>query len=183
MASFTPILKSEQTFQISQAKDEWYAVQTRPRHEKKIAAELLQAGVTTYLPIVKQVHRWSDRRKVVQVPLFSCYTFVKIAALPDSRLQVLRVPGVLGFVGNQGEGIPIPDHEIENVRMLVEQEIEHKEYPFLKAGQRVRIRGGVLDGMEGILVSNQGQNRLVVSLTLIQRSLAVSLEGYDVEKI
>jgi len=183
MTSFTPVPMPGQTFHPLQERGDWYAVQTRPRHEKKVATELQQAGVTTYLPVVNQVHRWSDRRKVVQVPLFSCYTFVKIVPNHAARLGVLRVPGVLNFVGKQGEGLPIPKVEIDNVRTLVDRDIAHTEYPFLKAGDRVRIRGGALNGMEGFLVKCPGQNKLVVSLSLIQRSLAVALEGYDVEKI
>jgi transcription antitermination factor NusG len=162
---------------------QWYAIQTRSRHEKKVSSELQQAGIQAYLPMVSQVHRWSDRRKVVDVPLFPGYAFVQLAPGAQERMRVLRIPGVLWFVGNQGAGAPIPESEISDIRVLVSQGIPFKQYPFLKIGQRVRIRGGALDGIEGILVGARGDRNLIVSVNLIQRSVALSLEGYDLEEI
>jgi len=158
----------------------WYAVHTYPRHEKKVAAELAQKGVTTYLPLVTERHQWSDRRKLVELPLFPCYTFVRLAPSNETRVAVLRTLGVIGLVGAQKQGVPIPDSQIEDVRMLLANEITFTHYPFLRVGQRVRICGGSLDGLEGILVGRTGQRRLVISVESIQRSLAISVEGYKV---
>jgi transcription antitermination factor NusG len=158
----------------------WYAVQTRARHEKIVEHRLLERGVTTFLPLVTEVHRWSDRNKTVQVPLFNCYMFAKLTPTNVDRLRVLRVEGVLGLVGARCEGTPIPDEQIESVRTLVEERMPWFPHPFLKIGQRVRIRGGALDGLEGILVSRNGSRALVISVDAIQRSLVVSVEGYDV---
>jgi transcription termination/antitermination protein NusG len=161
--------------------ESWYGLQTRPRHEKIVAQRLEERGVTAFLPLVSEVHRWSDRKKTVQVPLFSCYVFAKFIPNRSDRLRVLRVDGVFGLVGAKGEGIAIPDQEIDAVRSLVETELPWSAHPFLKIGQRVRIRSGVLDGVEGILVSRNGDRSLVISIDAIQRSLSVRVEGYEVE--
>ena len=161
-------------------QEQWFAVHTHARHEKVVAQEALDQGITTFLPLVKQIRQWSDRRKVVETPLFGCYLFVKI--LPDNqqRLKVLRINGVLRFIGTHG-GIPIPDEQIETVRMLIEQELPVCSHPFLKIGQRVRVRSGALKGVEGVLTGRSGERSLIVSLDAIQRSLSVRIEGYDIE--
>jgi len=161
--------------------EQWYALHTRARHEKMVEHRLQERGVQTFLPLVTEVHRWSDRKKSVQLPLFSSYVFAKFIANRTERLRVLRVESVLGLVGNGGEGSPIPEVEVDAVRTLVEGKLSWSCHPFLKIGQRVRIRGGALDGLEGILTSRNGSNTLVISIEAIQRSLAVSVEGYQVE--
>jgi len=161
--------------------ESWYGLQTRPRHEKIVAHRLEEKGVTTFLPLVSEVHRWSDRKKTVQVPLFGCYVFAKFTPNRADRLRVLRVDGVFGLVGARGEGTPIPDQQIDAVRSLVETQLPWSSHPFLKIGQRVRVTSGVLDGLEGILVSRNGDRSLVISVDAIQRSLAVRVEGYEVE--
>jgi transcription antitermination factor NusG len=161
--------------------ESWYGLQTRPRHEKIVAQRLGERGVTTFLPLVSEVHRWSDRKKTVEVPLFGCYVFAKFASNRSDRLRVLRVDGVFGLVGTKGEGTPIPDQQIDAVQSLVETQLPWSSHPFLKIGQRVRVTSGVLDGLEGILVSRNGDRSLVISVDAIQRSLAVRVEGYEVE--
>lgn len=162
-------------------EESWYALHTRPRHEKLVVHRLAGRGVETFLPTSVEVHRWSDRKKRVELPLFSCYVFAKFAANKADRLNVLRVAGVLGLVGSRGEGTPIPDNQIDSVRALVDGTVAWSPYPFLKIGQRVRIRGGALEGVEGILVSQKENQTLVVSVDAIQRSLAVRIEGYQLE--
>ena len=159
----------------------WYALHTRPRHEKLVVQRLEERGVETFLPIVTEVHRWSDRKKSVQLPLFSCYVFAKFLPKRTERLNVLRVGGVLGLVGSRVEGTPIPDLQIDSVRTLLDTSMPWTSHPFLKIGQRVRVRGGALEGLEGILVSRNGNHTLVISVDAIQRSLAVRVEGYQVE--
>lgn len=182
MASSMQVWEPPQLVPVAVGEPEyWYAVQTRSRHEKLVAHRFQERGITTFLPLVTEVHRWSDRKKIVQLPLFSCYVFAKIPATNVDRLRVLRVDGVLSLVGTRGEGTPIPDDQIESVRILLEERMPLSSHPFLKIGQRVRIRSGALDGMEGILLSRNGDRTLVVSVDAIQRSLAVSLEGYIVE--
>ena len=161
----------------------WYAVQTRARHEKVVAERLQEQGITTFLPIMREVHRWSDRKKTVEVPLFSCYVFVKTTLTNQQRLRVCCTDGVFQMLGVRGEATPIPEEQIEGVHAILSQQVEWSNHPFLKIGQRVRIRSGALDGVEGILVGRAGEESLVVSVDVIQRSLAVRIEGYDVEPL
>jgi transcription antitermination factor NusG len=163
--------------------ENWYGLHTRSRHEKIVAQRLAERGVTTFLPLVTEVHRWSDRKKSVQTPLFSCYVFAKFVPNRTERLRVLRVEGVFGLVGARGEGIAIPDEQIAAVRGVVEGQLPWSSHPFLKIGQRVRIRSGALDGLEGVLVQRDGDRTLIISVDAIQRSLAVRVEGYEVEPV
>ncbi|MFZ0286080.1 MAG: UpxY family transcription antiterminator [Terriglobales bacterium] len=165
------------------AVQNWFAVQTRARHEKVVAQRLQDSGVTTFLPLVTGIHRWSDRKKSVELPLFGCYVFVRFAPTSEERLRVLRIDSVLSFVGIRGQGTPIPDLQIDAVRTLIEEQLPWSTHPFLKIGQRVRIRSGALNGLEGILVSRNGDRTLILSVDAIQRSLAVRIEGYDVEPV
>jgi transcription antitermination factor NusG len=161
----------------------WYAIHTRARHEKTVMTRLQQQGITAFLPTITEVRRWSDRRKCIECPLFSCYAFVHLSWVPELRAKVVRTDGVLGFVGFCGGAIPVPDIEIQNIRTLLTSMAPYTLYPFLKIGQHVRIRGGALDGIEGILLARNGNNRLVISVEPIQRSLAINIDGYSVEAV
>jgi transcription antitermination factor NusG len=161
----------------------WYAIQTRCRFEQKAATQLQNKGIETFLPLVKQIHSWSDRRQIVQVPLFPGYGFVRLSDSPACRLRVLQTVGVTGFVMFNGVPVPVPERQLEDVRLFLVNEIACKAHPFLNVGQRVRIRGGCLDGLEGILISENKDHSLVVSIEAIQRSLILRIDGYDVEPI
>lgn len=163
--------------------ENWYALHTRPRHEKIVSQRLSDTGVTTFLPLITEVRRWSDRKKSLQLPLFSGYVFAKFAPNRDERLRVLRVEGVLELIGSHHEGSPIPDEEIDAVRTLVDKKLNWSSYPYLSIGQKVRIRSGALDGVEGILVARNGDRSLIISVNAIQRSLAVRVEGYQLEPL
>ena len=168
---------------VAPTMEQWYAVHTRARHERVVAQRLREQGVNTFLPVVNEVHRWSDRKKSVELPLFGCYVFVKLFPTGEERLRVLRIDGVFKFVGARGLGTPIAESQIEAVRTLIGQQIPWTAHPFLQIGQRVRVRGGALDGVEGILLARNDDNTLVVSVDAIQRSLAVRIQGYDVEPL
>ncbi|MFY9560060.1 MAG: UpxY family transcription antiterminator [Terriglobales bacterium] len=161
----------------------WYALHTRARHERVVEHRLQEQGMETFLPTVREVHRWSDRKKSVEVPLFSCYVFVRCALSPDDRTRVYRVESALGFVGVRGAGAPIPDEQIESVRAVLSQTAPWRSHPFLKVGQRVRVCGGAMDGVEGVFLSENCDHSLVISVDVIQRSLAVRINGYDVKPI
>ena len=167
------------TFQAE--AENWYALHTRCRHERLVAQRLSERGIESFLPTVTEVHRWSDRKKSVELPLFSCYVFARFVPNREERLRMLRVMGVLGLVGSGGEGTPIPNAQIDAVRVLMENDLPVSPCPFLKIGQRVRIRGGALDGLEGMLSGRKGSHSLVISVDVLQRSLAVRVEGYQVE--
>jgi transcription antitermination factor NusG len=161
----------------------WYAVFSRSRHEKIVATALTNTGVTTFLPLVSEMHSWSDRRKLVDIPLFPGYVFVQILNTAEAKLHVLKTSGVAQFVGNRQGAASIPDKEISDVRAVLEQKVSCSPYPFVQLGQRVRIRGGSLEGVEGILVGRDSDSKLVITIELIQRSLAVSVYNFDVEPI
>ena len=161
----------------------WYAIRTRSRHEKVVERQLQGQGIDVFSPVISQVRQWSDRRKVVEAPLFAGYAFVRIAPTPEERLRVLKTQGVVDMVGGQGQGSPIPAEQIEAVRAVVASKMPFTQHVFLRVGQRVRVRGGSLDGVEGILVAQNGSRNLVISVEPIQRSLSIRIEGYQVEPI
>lgn len=140
-------------------------------------------GIVRYFPTITETHAWSDRRKKVELPLFPGYVFVQIIASNERRVQVLHIPGVVRLVGSEPGGTPIPDDQIQSVRTLVARNLPWTSYPFLNAGQRVRVRGGALDGIEGIFVKRSGVGTLVISVDAIQRSLSVTVQGYALEAI
>ena len=161
----------------------WYALHTRARHEKKIERRLLDQGMETFVPTAVEVHRWSDRKKKVEVPLFSCYVFIRCALSAEDRRRVHQVESVHGFVGSRGSSLPIPDEQIESIQKVLTQTAPWRSYPFLKVGQRVRVRGGAMDGVEGVFLSENGDHSLIISVDAIQRSMAVRIDGYDVEPV
>jgi len=161
----------------------WFAVQTRPRHEKKVSAELQEKGVSVFLPLVSSTRKWSDRNRVVELPLFPQYVFVRISQTLNTRVAVLRANGVTNFVGTRGIGVPIPDDQIQRVQTLVTRGIPATPHAFLNVGKRIRIRGGALDGLQGILTAVNGDQTLVVSVELIQRSIAIRIAGFSIEPV
>jgi transcription antitermination factor NusG len=164
-------------------RDSWFAVHTRSKCEKKVASQLDDLQIKCFLPVIQEIRTWSDRRKRIDQPLFPGYVFVRIPSEDRVRVSVLRTSGVVGFVGVQGQGIPIPDPEIESIQTLLSSRIPFEPYPFLCVGQKVRIRGGYLDGVEGILAAKNSDRSVVISIELIQRSLAVQVSGFDLEPI
>jgi transcription antitermination factor NusG len=177
--------KSDAVISLRTAPQEinWYALHTRARHERVVENRLREQGMETFLPIVREVHKWSDRKKKVEVPLFGCYVFVRCALNAEDRTLVHRVDSVLGFVGVHGTGLPIPDEQIESIRTVLAKGTCCRTHPFLQVGQRVRVRGGALDGLEGVFLSENGDHSLVISVDVIQRSMAVRIDGYDVEPL
>jgi transcription antitermination factor NusG len=161
---------------------QWFAVQTRYRFEKRVATQLHQKNCEVYLPLLTEHRSWSDRNQVVTTPLFPGYAFVHIDRSASARRDVLQTAGLIGFVSFGGKVAPVPRHEIENLRLLLQKEGVFSLHPFVHAGQRVRIRGGCLNGLEGILVQHEN-NKLVISIGSIQRSLAVEIAGYELEMI
>jgi transcription termination/antitermination protein NusG len=161
---------------------QWYAIRTRSRHEKIVAEQLERQSIESFLPLVKRTHKWSDRVKEVELPLFAGYNFARLTLCSPDRLRVLKTHGVAGFVGVRGTGIPIPESQIESLKTVLTKQIPFEDYPFLQVGQRVRIRGGILDGVEGLLVQ-KGNRSLVISVEPIHRSLSICVDGYRFEPI
>jgi transcription termination/antitermination protein NusG len=159
----------------------WFAVHTRTRFEKKVALQLQEKHIETFLPLFSAKHKWNDRQQIVQEPLFPGYVFVRISPVMNSRVAVLRTIGVMQFVGHRGIGSPVPAAEIQAIKTVLEQRIPFLLYPYMNVGQRVRIRGGCFDGTEGILTAINGDDSLVISVQLIQRSIAMRIIGYQIE--
>ena len=168
---------------ICASQPAWYAIQTRARHEKRIGNELQDRGIHAFVPTLRQSHRWSDRTKVVDVPLFSCYVFVNMVASSAQRLDVLKTAGVLCFVRVSGAPAPIPDSQIESIQTVLANKLPISTCGFIQIGQRVRIRGGSLEGVEGILTASKGGQKLVISMELLQQSVEISVEGYAIEAV
>jgi transcription antitermination factor NusG len=161
----------------------WFAIQTKARHEKRVATQLEEKGVTAFLPLSIEVHQWSDRKRQVELPLFSTYVFVRVGGEQSSRVKVLQTHGVFSFVGVRGIGSPIPDEQIETLNTIIREKVSFSQHPFLNIGQKVRVRGGSLDGICGVLSAINNDRSLIVSVDSIQRSLAIRVEGYSVEPI
>jgi transcription antitermination factor NusG len=159
----------------------WFAIQTWPRYEKKVFDELRRKQVETFLPLLPTPRQWSDRRRTVQLPLFAGYVFVRTEPDVRTRIPVLRTNGVVGFVGAGGSGSQIADAEIDSIQRVVSSRVNFNEHRYGDIGRRVRIRGGSLDGLEGILVGRNDDLSLVVSVQIIQRSLAIRVAGYSVD--
>jgi transcription antitermination factor NusG len=168
---------------IAAYEPNWYAVHTKARHEKRVTARLEEKQVYTFLPLFRQIQRWSDRKVLVDFPMFSCYAFVRTVQTVEQRLKILRTPGVLSFVGCERQGTPIPQEQIESLRKAISGNIPCFAHPFIKSGRRVRIRGGSLDGVEGILERQGADQSLIVSIELLHRSIAIRVEGYDIELV
>jgi transcription antitermination factor NusG len=163
---------------IMQPSLRWYAAYTAPRHEKSALQHLEGRNVESFLPLYGSARIWNGRRAVVQMPLFPGYLFVRIS--PDQRVRVLEVPGVLNIVSSHGSLIPLPEGEIEALRVVLEIRIS-EPHPTLTTGRRVRIKTGPLRGLEGIIVRQTRKLRMVVSIDCITQSFAVELEASDLE--
>lgn len=161
----------------------WYALQTRPRHEKRVHAELQENSIHTFLPLLSERHSWSDRRHTVQVPLFPGYVFARMRNDLHQRVAVLRTRGVVSFVGVRGLGTPIPEEQVRTIQSIVTEKVPFGPYPFLNVGQRIRIVGGSLDGIQGIVQTKNGDASLIISVDLIQRSIAIRISGYRVAPV
>ena len=161
---------------------QWYAIQTRYRFERKVTSQLEHKGLQTFLPLLEEIHRWSDREKTIRIPLFSGYTFVCLELSASRRLDLLRTQGVIGLISFGASASPVPAKQIADLQCLLTKKVPCSLHPFLRVGQKVRIRGGCLDGLEGIL-EERGEKRLVISIESIERSVAIKIEGYELELI
>ena len=178
MASAT--LLSEVTNVEPQAA-RWYAIYTSSRHEKVVAKQLEDRGIESFLPLYRSWHRWKDRRKLVDLALFPSYVFVRIEA--QKRLRVLQVPGVVNLVSFNGEPAALPEQEINALRNGLENHVYAEPHPYLRVGRKVRVVRGPMAGAEGILSRKKHKHRVVISIDFLMRSIAVEVEGADLEAI
>lgn len=166
---------------ITDSLPQWFAVYTTPRHEKHVSEMLTDRQIETFLPLYKSTRQWKKSRPIVlELPLFPAYVFVRIAR--RARGSVLSTPGVMSIVGSTRESWALPDIEIEALRSgVLERKIE--PHPYLTVGERVRIKAGVMAGVEGVLVRKKNEFRVVLTLDGIMQSVAVEVDGNDVEPV
>lgn len=169
---------------ITASCNNWYAIYVRSRHEFQVFERLSSANIDAFLPTVERLSRWKDRKKKVNFPLFPSYLFVHINKSYDNLLTVLKIKGVVRFLGiNPCEPEPIPEEQIISLKRVVESKELLDPYPYLKEGQMVRIKGGPLSGVEGVLVEKLGQHKLVISVDILQRGVAIAVDAIEVERV
>jgi transcription antitermination factor NusG len=160
------------------AAESWFAVWTRSRHEKAVEEHLARKDVEVFLPTIPRWSRWKDRTKRIDWPLFPGYCFARFA--PSSLLAILSAPGVASVVAFDGQPAPIPDIEIEGIRRLVTSGLQFDPCPLIKEGSLVEVVHGPLKGVVGRLEKKDRHARLVLSVDLIGRAVAVTVDAADV---
>jgi transcription antitermination factor NusG len=169
------------TYTSSPAALHWYAAYTCAQHEKSVARQLEVRSIECFLPLYEKLSRWKDRRMKVQLPLFAGYVFVHLSS--QDKLRALQVPGVARLVGFGGRPAAVPEEEVTRIREFLDQGSRAEPHPYLTVGRRVRLKSGPLAGTEGILLRRKGHFRVVISIELIQRAVAVDVDATDVEAV
>ena len=160
----------------------WYAVYVRSRHEFHVFERLSMANIDIFLPTVERLSKWKDRKKMVNFPLFPGYLFVHINKSYNNMLTVLKTNGVVRFLGiSPREPEPIPEEQIISLKRIIESKELIAPYPFLKEGQRIRIKSGPLAGVEGLLIEKSGQHSLVISVDILQQGVSLKVDASEVE--
>jgi len=171
-----PALPSDATFAAS-LEPRWYAAYTSANHERHVAERFAARGIEHFLPQYESVRKWKDRKVRLQLPLFPGYVFVHIALL--NRLSVQQVPGVAHLVSFNSAPAEIAEQDLARIRQFLSQGFRAEPHPFLQAGRKVRVMSGPLAGMDGIILRRKNRSRLVISFDLIQRAMAVEVDGVD----
>ena len=169
------------SFWQAQPTAHWYAVYTRANHEKRVAEQLTQRSVEHFFPSYESVRRWKDRRVRLQMPLFPGYVFVRIPL--SDQLRTLQIPSVVRIVGFNGSPTALPEEEIQAMQNGLKQGVCAQPYPYLIVGHRVRIVRGPLAGLQGIMLKKKNRTRVVISLELIMRSVAVEIDPSELQPI
>jgi|SRR5580658_5003147 transcription antitermination factor NusG len=152
----------------------WFALTAKPRHEKTVAESLRGKGLESFVPLYRTRRQWTDRVRSVDLPLFPGYVFCRFAYA--SRLPVLNTPGVTSVVGFSDVPTPVADDEIMRVRAIEASGLPTHPWPYLRVGQRARIERGSLEGLEGVLIREKDSLRVVVSVELLRRAVAVEID-------
>ena len=157
----------------------WYAIWTRSRHEQVVRDQLQRKGLEAFLPTIRRWSHWKDRKKQIDWPLFPGYCFVRFNGA--ERLPVLKCVGVVNIVSFDGDIAPIPEHEIESIRQLVESDLQFDPCPLIREGTMVEVTHGPLKGVVGRLVRKGSHARLVLSVDLIGQAVSVEVDASDVK--
>jgi transcription antitermination factor NusG len=173
------MMNSEDAIEAVSDDSAWWALYTRHQHEKTVADMLGAKGIEVFLPLYDSIRRWKDRSKLLSLPLFPCYVFVR--GTRKQRHQIVSTPGI-HMILTHGERIAtVPDLEIDAIRKTVEGVYRVEPHPFLKIGERVRVTRGSLQGVEGILLRKKNLFRLILSVNMLAQSVAVEIDACDVE--
>ena len=180
---------SQQTIRIDNADGvrqtgvelNWYALYTCPRHEKTVAQQIEERSIACFLPLYRSVRRWKDRRKELELALFPGYVFVHLAL--QDKMRVLQLPSVVRLVSFNGQPAVLPEAEIEGLRQRLSRGGCAQPHPYLTVGRRVRVCAGPMQGLEGIIIRRKDRCRVVFSLDLIMRSVAVEVDESEVEPV
>ena len=159
----------------------WWTIYTRHQHEAVVSQHLTMKGFEVFLPVYDSVRQWKDRKKTISLPVFPCYVFVRGGL--DRKLAVVTTPGVHMILHCGDRVAIIPEEEIQAIQRSMEGHIRVEPHPFLKCGERVRVKRGALEGVEGILVRKKNQSRLILSVNMISQSVAMEIDVADVEPI
>jgi transcription antitermination factor NusG len=159
----------------------WLALYTRHQHEKVVADMLTAKGFEAFLPLYDSMRRWKDRKKMISMPLFPCYVFVRGPL--ERKLAMITTPGV-HMILYRGENVAlIPGEEMQAIQKAVDGPFSVEPHPYLKCGERVRVKRGSLEGVEGVLVRKKNLYRLVLSVNMVAQSVAVEIDAADVESV
>jgi len=165
----------------------WYAVHTRSRHEEKAYNGLILKEFNAFLPKIEVWSKRTDRKKKIEVPMFSGYLFIELEELsPETRVEVLKTFGVVRILGNPSgsEPVPIPTDTIMAIRKIINSKVEIQHFQYPDVGGRARITDGPFKGVEGTVVTTDFRKELfVITIDLLQRSVAIKLEGFQIEKV
>lgn len=159
----------------------WFATYTYPRHEQAVADVLTRKGVEIFLPTVQKISQWKDRRVKLQVPLFPGYVFTRMCV--DERVKVLSVPSVIRILSSRGIPVPVSEDEINAVRFCAQRGAKLQNHCFLTAGDRVQVKRGLFEGLEGIVARHNNGCRLIVSISLIHQSVALEIDADLLERM
>jgi transcription antitermination factor NusG len=159
----------------------WYALYTKHQHEKVVARNLACKGFEIFLPLYAAARNWKDRVKLLDLPLFPCYVFLRGDL--GRRLDIISTPGIYAFVSNAGQPAAIPTAEIDGIRHAVGSGARVEPHPFLKCGEWVRVKSGPLAGNEGILVRKKNIYRLVLSIEMLGKAAAVEVDAVLIERL
>ena len=161
----------------------WYAVHTRSNFERRISDELSHAQIEHCYPAVENIVQWKDRKKKISRALFPGYLFIRVQDEPAVRRKITIMPGVVRIVGNTGSIEPIPDAELENIRLVLASAKQCEAHPLLRSGQSVRVVRGPLKGIEGLLTKVKNQTRIAISVLLLAKSVTAEVDVSDIEPL
>ena len=157
---------------------QWYALRTKSRHEKLVRDRLISQGMEPLLPTLKRISQWRDRKKEIEVPLFSCYCFVRVSELEWKQIRM--VTGVLDIVGSGDHPEPIPNEEIYAIKKIMTNVLPYDTYPYLREGVQIEVVRGPLQGIKGTLFRKEKMFRLIIGIHLIQQAVIAEVDANDV---